>query len=250
MATVKRHFYPGAFGDKAPKRFQAGAAVVEGTLVVNETSAPVGEVIASGVVNPAADTTRGLCLDTLTPILVQADMDDPDTAFPRDEFNTVRVVEDPFAVLRWRLSGTAASGGALAGSVAVVTNTSASAGGVTVTAAVGTNTRVGGVMICLSGENAGQRRRIASWVSNVSVTTSMPFPKAIAVGDTFLLISWAVPNQAVQLTTGFDEADGLAAVGAGGNLHVVGVVADISDAANPRAWIDTVLGQAHFNPVA
>lgn len=250
MAVAHYHFYPGAFSDKAPKRFFAGAAVVEGALVQNEVSAPVGEVIASGAVNPASDTTRGLCIDTLTPILVQANMNDPATAFPRDEFNRVRVIEDPFAVYRWRLSGTAASGGALAGSVCLVTNTSASAGGVTVTAAVGTNTRVAGAMLCVSGANAGQWRRIASWSSNASVTTSMPFPNAIAVGDTFLIFSWTPMGQTMQLTTNYLEADGLAAVGAGGNFHIVNVIADISDQAAPRAWIDTILGQCHFNPVA
>lgn len=107
----------------------------------------------------------------------------------------VGVIINPDLLITNRLSGGATEGTALT----VYTNTSASAGGTVATAAVGTNTFVDGTIWFVSGANTGQYRTITAWSSNTSLTVTVPFDYAIAVGDQFC----ACPYAAFQsLTTG------------------------------------------------
>ena len=102
----------------------------------------------------------------------------------------ISLVVNPDAVYRLRMSGTAAAGGTLP----LVTNSAASAGGTVVTITTGdidpsSPTMVNGTMICLTGSNAGLRRRVTS-VAATTMTTLVPFPRAIASGDTFTVVPY------------------------------------------------------------
>jgi len=137
---------------------------------------------------------------------------------------TVNVRADQ--IIKARMSGTAADGGALVSH----TNTSASAGGTVLTAAVGTHDIDGGTMWCVSGNNVGLSRSITAYSSNASCTVTVPFPRAIAVGDIFHIIPFNIHGTGadgadgcgfVSTTTLFLEADTIRASGTGGEVSVV-----------------------------
>ena len=124
-----------------------------------------------------------------------------------------------------------AAGGATDGTVLVShTNTSASAGGTVLTATVGTHSCIGGTIWCVSGNNVGLSRSVTATSSNASVTVTVPFPRAIAVGDVFHLIPWNMAGLGadtadgsgfVQTTTLLLEANSVIASGTGGDVSVV-----------------------------
>ena len=101
----------------------------------------------------------------------------------------------PDLVIRSLLSGGATEGTALA----VLTNTSASATGVTVTAVnvQASQDQKGGTVWCISGNNVGQSRIITTHTSATLVTVTVPFPNAIAVGDTFLMTAHSKDRKSV-----------------------------------------------------
>ena len=104
----------------------------------------------------------------------------------------------------------------------LLTNTSASAGGTTITDAtnVGTATTASGTVWCISGNNVGQSRRIITFNSASNIVVTVPFPNAIAVGDTFLQVPWSIEPGVgcgnVQSSTLFTQADQTIAAGTGG----------------------------------
>jgi hypothetical protein len=104
----------------------------------------------------------------------------------------------PDLVIRARISGGATEGTA----ILTVTNTSASSGGTVVTATVGTHDIDGGTAFCISGNNVGLSRSITAYSSNATVTVTVPFPRAIAVDDRFIVVPWNTAG------TGADGADG------------------------------------------
>ena len=119
----------------------------------------------------------------------------------------VSLVVNADPVIRLRMSGTAAAGGALP----LITNLTASSGGTAVTITTGdivpdSPTMLDGTIICLTGSNAGLRRKITT-VSSTVFTVVVPFPYAIAVGDTFTAVPYfpgagtAVGGDGLTLTT-------------------------------------------------
>lgn len=121
---------------------------------------------------------------------------------------------DPFQLVRGRCVGGTAAGTALAEATDgnLLTNTSANTGGTVVTDAdVGTSDFIGGYMIALTGQNAGQVRVPTSHSDNTSETVAVPFDYTIAVGDTFLR-TFAPGNQGLELVatvfTQFNMAPG------------------------------------------
>lgn len=111
----------------------------------------------------------------------------------------VSVVINPDAVIKARMSGSATEGTQLG----VTTNSSASAGGTVVTitsgdAAPNSPSMVDGTAIALSGNNVNLLRTISS-VAATTATVTVPFPLAIAVNDTFVLIPWS-PAHASAIT--------------------------------------------------
>ena len=102
----------------------------------------------------------------------------------------VTLVVNPDVAIRNRMSGSTTAGTALP----VVTNITASTGGTAVTITTGdivpnSPTMLDGTIICLTGSNAGIRRKITT-VSATVFTVVVPFPYTIAVGDTFTAVPY------------------------------------------------------------
>jgi hypothetical protein len=108
--------------------------------------------------------------------------------------------------------------------MAILTNTSASAGGTVVTATVQSNSLDGGTIWCIGGNNVGYSRTITTHTSTTSLTVTVPFPRAIAVGDTFLAMPWNMADTGmdnIAASTLVTQADASIAVGTGGLATVV-----------------------------
>ena len=127
------------------------------------------------------------------------------------------------------------SGGATEGTVLVtLSNTSASAGGTVVTDAdVAANDMDGGIIWCIGGANVGHSRSITAMTASTSATVTVPFPRAIAVGDTFLMAPYNIAGTGaagadgpatVQTSTLFTQANATIASGTGGEVSVVDLV--------------------------
>lgn len=193
----------------------------------------------AGIENPTTTSfvnSPGLVLEAATYSTTQADLDDPASDANIGAVNTVsgldmgRVVTvsiRPDLIIRALCSGGATEGTALA----LLTNTLASATGVTVTDAVNVPAGdfIGGVMWCLSGNNVGHCRPITTEVGSTSFTAVVPFPRAIAVGDTFCFLPYNMYGTGagsadgvgnVQSSTLFTQADGSVASGTGGVVVV------------------------------
>ena len=125
----------------------------------------------------------GLSLDTAVYTTSQA-------TIQTDGPGVISLVINPDAVIRYRMSGDGTAGTALP----LVTNSAASAGGTAVTITTGdivpnSPTMVDGTIICLTGSNVGIRRKITT-VSATVFTVLVPFPYAIASGDTFTAVPY------------------------------------------------------------
>lgn len=136
---------------------------------------------------------------------------------------------NPGLVIQSRLSGTAADGGALI----VYVNTSASAGGTVLTATVPSTDWDGGVLWRSVNGIGGEWRTITTHTSTTSLTVTVPFSTAIAVGDTFTVSPYNETgngaaggdgNSNLTLTTLLTEADATAASGGGFDVVVVDFV--------------------------
>jgi len=193
---------------------------------VGESITPAGQFVeydtnnAAGVSEQAAATALvfvyGLAVDTAVYSTTQGDAE-----------GLVTVSIRPDLVAKALASGSATNGVALT----TLSNTSASAGGTVVTDAdVGTTDMDGGTIWCISGNNVGHSRVITTHSSGASMTVTVPFPRAVAVGDEFLFIPWATigdgtagedGNSNVQTTTSRDQADASIASGTGGEVAVV-----------------------------
>ena len=102
----------------------------------------------------------------------------------------ISLVVNADPVIRFRMSGSTTAGTALP----LVTNSAASSGGTAVTITTGdivpnSPTMLDGTIICLSGSNVGIRRKITT-VSATVFTVVVPFPYAIASGDTFTAVPY------------------------------------------------------------
>ncbi len=147
----------------------------------------IASATTTGGVSPMAAGTLaeyvGLSLDTTTYSTSQA------TVLANGPGQVSLVVNgDP--VIRNRMSGSTTAGTALP----LVTNSVASAGGTAVTITTGnvvpnSPTMLDGTIICLSGSNVGVRRKITT-VSATVFTVVVPFPYAIAAGDTFTAVPY------------------------------------------------------------
>ena len=189
---------------------------------------------AGGACKPATTTSFadsvGLGLESATYSTSQSALDDPGsdsnigaygTVTGKDMGVVVTVSLRPDLIIRALASGGATEGTALT----VMTNTSASAGGTLITSTdAQANSMIGGTAWCISGNNVGHARPITGHTASVSVTVTVPFPRAIAVGDTFLMVPWAPygdstdtsdGNGEVQTSTLFTQADATIASGTG-----------------------------------
>ena len=119
------------------------------------------------------------------------------------------VIDDPFQLIRGRVSGTTSAGGdwvnaSTANGNIMTEESGESAGKVLTDAGVGTSEFAGGYLVGLTGNNAGAVRVIDSHSDNTSLTMDDPFDGNIASGDTFLR-TFAPCLQGIELTTNFEE---------------------------------------------
>ena len=138
-----------------------------------------------------------------------------------DTEGLVRVYITPDIIYRARMSG-----GATLADLQTVTTTGASAVGTTVTATDTPESDMDdGTCWGLTGANAGLSRKITTFTANTSWVVTVPFPRAIAIGDTFHACPFSpFVTTTIQLTTNLVEADATVAFGSGGNARVVELI--------------------------
>ena len=138
-----------------------------------------------------------------------------------DTEGLVRVCINPDAIYRAPMRG-----GATALDLQTVTTTGASAAGTTITSTdTPENDLDDGTLWCLTGANAGLSRRMTTFTANTSAVVTVPFPRTIAVGDTFAMVPYSpLVTIAIQLTTNLVDADATIAFGTGANARPVELV--------------------------
>jgi hypothetical protein len=94
-----------------------------------------------------------------------------------------------------------------------ITNTAASSGGVTIThSAIDTTIDGYSTLYCRTGANRGLQRRVTTVTSTSIETVVIPFPYAIAVGDTFCVVNVVLGNAHIAWDTQFQGIDSSAAL--------------------------------------
>lgn len=248
MAMIHRSAYPGGFGE-AIDTYMIGATAVEAVPMMRTTATNVNSEVIP-VTTTSAVNLVGLALDDVTYVTTQASLAALPLVWPMNTANMLRVLRDPFAIYSFNVSGSGTSGTALIGTACHVVNTSASAGGTVITGAVGTVDRSGGYAVGLVGNNAGIKRRISAFSSNTSVTVTVPFPNAIAVDDEYVIVPFSKASLACTLTSDFKEMSGVAAVNAGGEWTVAGMIFDFEDQDAPVVTVEAFAAAHIFNRLA
>ena len=200
----------------------------------------ISRSVTDGVGIDVATTTSfvdnvGLILESATYSTTQADLDDPgadanigagNTICGLDMGRVVTVAIRPDLVIAALASGAAAENTALE----LLSNTAASAGGTVVTDTDITEDQISGVVWCISGNNVGHARVCSAFSDNVSLTVTVPFPRAIAVGDEFLIVPWSCWGTGgadidggffLQASTLLTQANASIAGGTGGDINCV-----------------------------
>mgnify|MGYP000010835609 len=137
----------------------------------------------------------------------------------------VSCIVNPHLVIEYRMSGGATAGTSLSNQ----DETTGSAGGTVVTTGAewSSPTFDEGVVWANQGgvnANQGQYRKVTS-VSSTAGTVTVPFDRAIAVGDDFLRAPYWILDptaKTIQFTSDLTEANAAIAVGTGGAMAVVG----------------------------
>ena len=214
-------------------------------IAVTIANAGIPAIVVTDIVGIRPCTTTsfadspGLIIDTATYSTTQADLDNDPVDATVGGYNTIsnmdmgRVVSvstRPDLVIEALMSYGATESTALQ----LIVNTSASAGGTVVSDAdYSANDQVGGVIWCIRGNNAGHARTITSDTASTSATVTVPFPRAIAVGDEFLWCPWNAygthgadldGSGFLQTTTLFTQANANIVNGTGGAVQVLGLV--------------------------
>ena len=243
-----RALYRGGGGLMA--RFHIRATTIAGALLIRNAEA-TDAAEADDPTTTAAVAALGVALEAVTYSATQADFNGFPPYRTSMEEGTVGILFDPFQVLKMRVAGGATAGTALAtGTPAnILSNDTADATGLTITdTAVGTIDMDGGLICGRTGNNAGVVRRNTTHTDNVSDAVIVPFPRTIAVNDTFIRVPYSKSAQNVQLTdVTFIEADGTIAYGTGIRLSVTDVDFDII---NSEVVIYGVLGSHQLNALA
>jgi hypothetical protein len=206
----------------------AGGATFAMKLKLGAAQANAGIIVMGGVTTavgaiPVTTTSfanaNGLSLDRGVYSSTQGDAE-----------GLVTVDVRPDLIIRALMSGGATEGTALT----ALNSTSASAGGTTVTDAdVGSADMDGGTVWCIEGNNVGLSRSITAHTGSTSIVVTVPFPRAIATTDTYVMCPWnkcgtgaagADGPATVQTTTLFTQADAAIASGTGGEASVVDLI--------------------------
>ena len=209
-------------------RYPVRASIATAGIGVRAVTDAIG---VAPVTTTAAEDVVGLGIDVSTYTSTQATLL-ADTANPSGSYSgldmgrMVTVSVRPDLILRALLCNGATEGTALQALV----NTSASAGGTVVSDTdASANDMTGGTLWCISGANVGHARQIASDVASTSVTVTVPFPRTIAVGDTFLEVPYSGfgtgaadidGSNFMQFTTLLTQADASIGGGTGQEVQV------------------------------
>ncbi len=205
-----------AGGASLLKNYKMGAAIANGgsgVVVMGGVTTAVGVIIST---TTSAANAYGLTQGPGTYSATQGDAE-----------GLITVSVRPDLIIRALMSGAATEGTTLTACV----NTSASAGGTVLTStSVGAADFDGGILFFTSGNNVGISRSITAMSGSVSATVTVPFPRAIAVGDVGVVIpyNWvgtgaagADGPMAVEGTTLLTQADASIASGTGSEASVV-----------------------------
>jgi len=202
------------------------AAIVEGSVVMKEATQTNGGELAIATTT-AALNAFGCAMDVGVYSATKGATE-----------GIVRTSPNPFAVWKFRVSGTSTRLAALASASPgqIITNTTASTTGLVITAAeVGTIDMSGGIVKGRTGANAGLTRKQTSHNNNTDTNVVVPFPNTIAVGDTFIRLPYSKTCIAVQMVgTSIDEANGAIAFGSGIPMDVEEVIIDET---RDQAWV-------------
>lgn len=204
------HLYGGA---GKHSKFKMGAAIVDsGIIVRGGTTTQVGVIATSAT---AFGDSFGLAIDEGVFSSTQGDAE-----------GIVTVDVRPDLAIRALICQGATENTALN----ILTNTAASAGGTVVTSTnVSANDMDGGTVWSIRGNNAGLSRSVTADTASVSVTVTVPFPRAIAVDDQFLHTPYNTAGTGaadargvawLTTTTLFTQANNDAAAGTGGEAYI------------------------------
>lgn len=219
----------GGLGESVVRDFRIGATVVQGQLVIRDTS------LLGNVTDPSTTAGADAIGSTFEAGTYTA-------STPVD----VMVQCAPFAVYKARANGATTNPTALT----VFTQTSASQTVLTA-ASQGSAVMDGGYAICVSGNNKGRKAVLTSHVDNTSRTCTNGFPASVAVGDKFIIVPFAEGAAGVTLTSDFVEVDGSVDIvhGAGVAACVTDVKYDVSDESVPTVDVYFILRDHAFNAV-
>lgn len=250
MAIRRASMFPGGFAEKYCK-VMLDATCTAGAAALRSTATNSAGEVVNATTTGAADFL-GLYSETKTYTATQSDFD----GFPQDEEGAVGMICDPFQILEFFIAGGATAGTALNSTAPanILTNTSASTGGTTITAAeVGTVSMAGGILIGKTGANAGLVRRSDAHTNSTSCTVEVPFPRTIAVGDTFFRFPYSLAGQTMQMTSDLTQADGTIVLGTGAPFAMVGLIANggvVVDLINSTAVVHVVARDHAYNPLS
>ena len=196
------------------KKFMIGASIArQGILAMAPAAGNAGIIPCT---TTAVTNTVGLSCDSGTYTTTQSSTGT--AAF-------VSCIVNPHLVIEYRMSGGATAGTSLSNQ----DETTGSAGGTVVTTGADWTTTSfdeGVVWANQGGVNAnmGQYRKVTS-VSATAGTVTVPFDRAIAVGDDFLRAPYWILDptaKTIQFTSNLDEANAAIAVGTGAAMVTVG----------------------------
>lgn len=235
-------------------RYPIRASIATAGIPIISVTDTVGVAPAT---TTSADDAVGLGLDTSTYSTTQADLDDGEAGGAGayrsysglDMGRMVTVSVRPDLIIKSLMSNGATEGTALQ----LLINTSASAGGTVVSDTdASANDLTGGTIWCISGNNVGHARQISSDTASTSVTVTVPFPRTIAVGDTFLECPYAGFGTGasaidganfLQFTTLISQADASIASGTGAEVQVFKM--ELNGASD--SYVLYILRQHQFN---
>lgn len=213
--------------------FQLAAAIVAGQVVckVDGTRSNIGDPAS---VNDYTEMV-GIVVDETPPTYSTTQGTGANTALRR-----AAVQCNPFMVIRGRVSGGVTAGTAFAAALNgnILTNSTADATGLTVADTnVGTSEFVSGVIVGLTGQNAGHVRECTAHTDDTSTAVTVPFDYTLAANDTFLRTN-NVFNQGIELTTNFVQFNGTPGAAVDlpdtGQAIIFEVIVDIGQSGDPH----------------
>lgn len=213
-------------GAPLKKRYKIAASVSTlGIPLCVTADATAG--LALGLTTAAADAV-GVSLDLGTYSTTQGDTE-----------GTVNVVINPDAVYKTRLCSGATAGAQLT----VTTNSAAETAGTVVTITTGdpapnSPTMDEGTIVCISGANVGQTRKVTS-VGATAATVTVPFLNDIAAGDIFIIVPLTPQDVAADnanLTSNLAEARIDIAVATGAAVNVLDLEFDCASVERARLY--------------